>query len=480
MSDDDNQQQDDEQNILLEVKEGVKRKYALEPALFLLFFGFNLTGTILQNQLLKNVCLYYYGYSETICNNLNTDNKTKEVEEEIQPEVARIVMSISLIHSIVPAFLSLFLGPYSDKYGRKSVLNLTFVGFTLTLAAISAISYTSDYVVTLNPWSYALAYIPMMLSGGWPSMIAVVLCYITDITEEANRSVRLGVVEVIIFFGVFLGIASCSTIVQMTNPTTVFIISLGFAIIASLVMIFIVEETIQIPDATRAEKMKALFSLTMVKEMIVTLFRRRSFKERRILLSLIIILMFTVFTLNGQSNVSYLFVREKFGWTIGKATQFDSINLLITITGSVIGLSVLKKLLHFSDLSLAVISLLSATVDSVIKAFATQPWHMYMSSGLTLFKVLSSPMCRSIISSIIPNNEIGKIYSITSSFEALSGLGAAPLYAYIYSQTLTYFAGAFYLITAFVYCINLLLAFFVGRWKTRREMLMNPYTSINT
>jgi len=97
-----------------------------------------------------------------------------------------------------------------------------------------------------------------------------------------------------------------------------------------------------------------------------------------------------------------------------------------------------------------------------------------------MLKVLISPMCRSLIASIIPSNEIGKVFSITSSFEAVSSLIASPLYTYIYTKTFITFAGAFYLLTGGIFVINMLLAYCVWNMKRTRESLMNPYTQIES
>ena len=226
-------------------------------------------------------------------------------------------------------------------------------------------------------------------------------------------------------------------------------------------------------------KIKALVSHAPVVDMMKTCFKRRPFGERRILWCLVVILMFTIFALNGTSNIFYLFTREKFQWTLRQATMFDSISLVISLFGCLIGIVFLKKLLNISDLTLAAIAIVSMIVDSLIKAFAQSPTTMYFASAVSLFKILSSPMCRSLISSIIPNNETGKVYSIASSFEAVSSLVASPLYTFIYAKTFTFFAGAFYLITAGVYIINLILAYSVFRLKRTRENLMNPYSQID-
>ena len=455
------------------------RDFKLEPALILIFFGWNLADSIIPNQLLKQTCLTY-GYSPEDCAQINGNNATKEIEEKIQPHVAEIMMTCSLVNSIIPAIWSLFLGPWTDKFGRKKVICATFFGFSLSLASLSIVSFISDREVMINPWLYVYTYIPIIISGGWPTMIISILCYITDLTNEKNRSSRLTIIEALIFFGILIGGASSSYILNLTSPTIVFLISTICVTLASFYTLIFVDESVKtVENVGACGQIKELFSYAPVWEMMKTCFKKRAFKERRILWCLIMILMFTVFTMNGTSNIFYLFVREKFNWTIKEATLYSSASMLISIIGCILGLLVLKKLFNFSDISLAFLGITSGLIDSIVKSIAQNSSMMYFSSGISLFKILTAPMCRTIISTIIPNNEIGKVYSLASSFEAVSGLIASPLYTYIYEKTFIAFAGAFFLITAGVGAISLILTYCVFRMKRTREGLINPYTQIS-
>ena len=182
-----------------------------------------------------------------------------------------------------------------------------------------------------------------------------------------------------------------------------------------------------------------------------------------------LIVTLVVFTMHVTGTLNYLFVREKFEWTLREWTVFESSNTIISVGGLFIGLTVLKKGLKISDMKLAMLALASSIVDSTFKAFATRSIHMYLSSGISLFRLLSTPMFRSIMSIVLPHEEIGKIYSLTTCFEALSGLGAGPLYTTIYKSTFKTFPGAFHLINTSVFTIDLFLAFMVTRWIVRRR-----------
>lgn len=105
----------------------------------------------------------------------------------------------------------------------------------------------------------------------------------------------------------------------------------------------------------------------------------------------------------------------------------------------------------------AIIGLISSVFSTLVRAFASEPWHLYLSICVGFIAGIFSPMMRSVITKTVPSSEIGKVFSITSSFETISVLGAAPLYTYIYTSTYKEFPGAFNLITAIIYGLALLI-----------------------
>lgn len=86
---------------------------------------------------------------------------------------------------------------------------------------------------------------------------------------------------------------------------------------------------------------------------------------------------------------------------------------------------------------------------------------MYAISGVCLFKALLTPMCRSLIASVIARSEIGKIFSITTAFEAASIMIASPVYTFVYTKTFHVFPGAFNIISTISAIVNLSLALYL-------------------
>lgn len=72
------------------------------------------------------------GYNHTQCLMLGTDNATEEevieLEKSVQPTANLIAMNYQLLNAIVSTVLCLFLGPWSDKHGRRPVMLFTNCG----------------------------------------------------------------------------------------------------------------------------------------------------------------------------------------------------------------------------------------------------------------------------------------------------------------------------------------------------------------
>lgn len=452
--------------------------FKLEPALLLVLFGWNLSVHLIPNQLLKQTCLMY-GFNSTDCSHLGVDNRTRKIEEMIQPIVAQIIMTTALLNSIIPGLLCLFFSAWSDKFGRKKVICAAFFGHFLTLATFTVLSCLFDGHVIANPWLYVIPYVPLILSGGFPTMLVATICYATDLSDENSRSTRLVIMEIITFLGMLIGTASCSFVLKLACPTTVFIIStvcIGFAAIYS--SIFVEESLTTSENINFCNQMAKLFSPMPLIEMLRTCFNKRGINERKIIWCLMVILILIFSTTHSTRTVFYLFAREKFNWTLREVTMFDSSTLLISIVGFLSGLAIFKRILKLPDIVIAVIAIISLFSESILKATAQTTPEIYSAAGVCLFKILSVPMCRSLIASIISKTDIGKVYSFSSALESVFDLIATPLYTYVYTKTFTYFAGAFFFITSSFSIFSLVLILYVNRLKKDREKSLNSYAQI--
>lgn len=106
-----------------------RNTFTLELPVMLLFFSYNLTSTVFQNEILYQTCLSNNSnktFCEEIINQITTDDSPEIIA--IETNASRIFMARAILENIVPAFISFFIGPWSDKYGRKPILLSTYLG----------------------------------------------------------------------------------------------------------------------------------------------------------------------------------------------------------------------------------------------------------------------------------------------------------------------------------------------------------------
>lgn len=107
------------------------RSFPLEIPMFLLFLCWNLTGTVFQYQILYQTCIVSLNYNESDCSQLGNGEESEHlanIERAVQTYASKIFMCRAILENIVPALFSLFIGPWSDKYGRRPVLLCSFAG----------------------------------------------------------------------------------------------------------------------------------------------------------------------------------------------------------------------------------------------------------------------------------------------------------------------------------------------------------------
>lgn len=72
------------------------------------------------------------GYNQSECAMLGTENATTdemiELEKAVQPTANLLGMTYQLLNAIVSTILCLFIGPWSDKHGRRPVMLFTNCG----------------------------------------------------------------------------------------------------------------------------------------------------------------------------------------------------------------------------------------------------------------------------------------------------------------------------------------------------------------
>lgn len=92
---------------------------------------FLILGNILTDLIIYRTCSIILNINKTECLLLHENSSSAEalkIDAQVQLKASLILMIKSIVESIIPALLSLFLGPWSDIYGRKSIILSGYIG----------------------------------------------------------------------------------------------------------------------------------------------------------------------------------------------------------------------------------------------------------------------------------------------------------------------------------------------------------------
>lgn len=81
--------------------------------------------------------------------------------------------------------------------------------------------------------------------------------------------------------------------------------------------------------------------------------------------------------MNGDGSVMFLYLREKFDWTLTKFTLYNSATSVIWIVGTMGGTYILHKLLHVKEAVLVLIGFISVITGSLLLGFGRKDWYIY-------------------------------------------------------------------------------------------------------
>ncbi|ALC41566.1 CG30344 [Drosophila busckii] len=425
--------------------------FILEPAVFLMFFGRFLIGAVFQNQILYQTCVTIYKFNESDCEPLLGNDRgseaSKSLEIIVQPYSANITMAVSLLESIIPAFVSLFIGPWSDKFGRRPILITVFTGYVtsaLILIVIAAITMHQN----INPWWFLLPSVPSVLSGGTCALITGIYCYISDVAKERKRAMRMVLNEASLCTGMMIGNVASGYIYAATNSVTIFGVACGLMFLAWLYVFFFVPESLPPEDIHSGSRIREFFRFSLVKDLVRTSLLQRANYDRAIIWLTIIALTISIFNMEGENTCNVLFMREQFDWTIKDISQFNAARIVVQIIGSTAGMILLRRILKVSIITMTLLAMGSCVLESTVRATAVYWWEMYLGMLLGMMRGVLGPMCRAILSLVAPPEDVGKIFALTTSIEMVTPLGAAPLYTSIYKASVAIHPGIFNIISA--------------------------------
>ncbi|XP_047996809.1 proton-coupled folate transporter-like [Leguminivora glycinivorella] len=430
----------------------------IEVPLFLTLMGLALSGTAVNNIVLYRICVHSLDYSKDVCRGFlspDNTNDTHEIEEEVQ-KYATFFQMVSSIQAIFPAVLSLFIGAWSDAHGRKPLIVWPLFGVTMTGMLITVYSMLDG----LGPWWYIFAVLPFSVTGGYTVLITGSYCYISDTTTTDKRSIKIFMVEGAVAVGNIAGSMLSAHLLRLIGNTYLLLIVTALYVTAySSTNIFLYE------SLTSAEPpqggLRSIIDIGLIKKMVTDCLKQRPNHGRAKIFLVTLANTFTMFIVYGSLGLEYLYMRQKLDWALSNYTTFSGVNTAVSFIGSILAMTVFQRVLGLRDVPLALASYSFSVVDCLIKAFAATTWQMYV-TAVFFFKALSGPLMRSFLTKMLPAEDLAKVLALLCTMESVLCPIVAPLiYNTLYNFTIHDFPGAFYLLSASINAVCVVMIGFV-------------------
>ncbi|CAH1967114.1 unnamed protein product [Acanthoscelides obtectus] len=427
----------------------------VEPMLACYIIPSVLASLATQNLNLEKACRVNLAYSEEVCDALTarrTQNYTME-EKQVQQLVASMGVWKTMLQSALPAFLIMFVGSWSDRWGkRKPCMLFPICGEFMTVVGLMVCTYFFDEL-PMEVAGFVEGFFPA-ITGGWFTMFMGVFSYIADVTTVDVRTLRIGIVNVFCSLGIPVGLALSGVLYKKIGFYGVFSISAVMYVMAFYYGYTRVKEPKKLDVPTLPDRscafIRDFFDVKHLLDTFKVAFKEGENKRKVKVMLLMLVVMVVIGPMHGEMSVAYLFTRFRFNWDEVDFSVFSTYSMVTNLIGTSISVGVFSHLLKVDDAIVGIYSSMSKILSSFVYGFAKTPLVFYLGAIVEILNGTSFIAMRSIASKLVPTDELGKVNSLFGACESLMPLVYGPMYSATYAATINTMPGAFFILGGFL------------------------------
>ncbi|XP_035213559.1 proton-coupled folate transporter-like isoform X1 [Stegodyphus dumicola] len=420
------------------------KKTSIEPYMFLVMFALNVSHVTLQSLLHDRACRVSLNFSSEICNDLENEENEREQLAAVSygNNLYTAVLMIATLPSVV---MATFLGPWSDKYNRKYPLILATIGTVIDFFMQAVIAYFP----TASPYWFLASASVSGLSGGIVIIMSSTYSYMSDITNERSRQSRFAVLE---FFSIMsgpLGSFIGGQVFEKGGYLPVMFISPGSLFLALMWAIFYVKETKERQKGvTMKEMFMDLFRFDNIKESFRTCMKKRSGNFRLQIWLLLFIGFSTRLTEMGALSIGFSYTRKVFKWTVTQYSNMNTIMILLKAAATLGVVPYLNQKLLVHEAAVGLIGILSLMFTMTLMSVTVSEWLVYYAWFGGMLIACGNIAVRSRISKLVNRMELGRVFSLLATCEALTPVLGTTCMLQLYNWSASFYPGLPYAIAA--------------------------------
>ncbi|CAL8124073.1 unnamed protein product [Orchesella dallaii] len=430
----------------------VKSILSLEPASVAHMCSASIVSMSVQDLVLEKACRVNLGFSDQVCDALQARNTSgfEEEEQTVQSFSAQVLVWRTILDNVFPILLVFLIGAWSDKYGRKYPMLFVVLAFILQDILLIFSVFAGNLT---GAWSVAfISSIIVSLSGNQACFISSAFSYISDHTDVEKRTLRTGITHSMIFLGMSIGMGIGGLLSRSgIGFIKIFAIAIIIESFAFVYLIIYIKNT-PLPGATDGKSafkiFMELFNFKYIHEAAHCVMKKRE-GNTRLKLGLLLLSHACVFIpMSGEMGVLYLFCRYQFNWDGGMFGTFSSYKIIMEFIGNLVSIGFLAGKLKLTDPQNGIVGCASSLVAAIMFSVTTSGLFMFIGPVISLLAGAAFVVPRSMLSKMIPPDELGKINSCIGSMESIIPLIASSLYTSVYTGFLNVFPGSFFIISA--------------------------------
>ncbi|XP_067681839.1 lysosomal proton-coupled steroid conjugate and bile acid symporter SLC46A3-like [Haliotis asinina] len=417
----------------------------VEPVLFFYMIGIFLSIPTFQAFVYDKVCTDKY--NETFCSRLRNktfqeDHKTEA--DYVQSETSYWILKKTVVERVPACFIVLFfLGSWGDKVGRKLPVIIPSVGATL--------SYIVYMILSIYP-SSKVEYVMVPaalngLSGSFTALLMSVYSYVAHIADPNNRTVRIGIVEAVIFFAGTIGVFISGVMLDNTSFTFVFAFISGCSFLG-LVYAVIRLENLKSNTTRRleGESFCKYWFLGSLKESGRCMKKKR--EGKRTLYIVLLIVNFNLFVIGTVSEADILLLFTRLAPLSWSQTMLGYYQGLETFARSLMLVTVLPLCRRFRNTTVGFWGLISKVIGLVVLGFSKRTWQVFLVTLLSMFQGFPAAVSRSLLSSMVSQAEQGRLFGLLAAMDSIAVVVASMIFNQLYPATLDFFPGLSFVVAA--------------------------------
>ncbi|XP_067645719.1 lysosomal proton-coupled steroid conjugate and bile acid symporter SLC46A3 isoform X4 [Eurosta solidaginis] len=392
-----------------------------------------------QDFFVQKACRVNNNFTDEICSNIKADENAF-YKKQVQITTAKFYQIESISGHVFPIILSLFLGSFSDRRGRK---------FPLLMGLTGKLIYSIMIVVNARMKTWPLEYViytatvPAALTGADVAIFSSCFAYISDVSTLKNRTLRVTILDICYLSamptGVALGSYMFYNLFQQSYADM-------FTVNATLLVLSIIYTIFALKWQTTAKQRSLrelsccgffpdFFDKEHIRDSFNVLVKPRAGHRRPFLIILLITMILYTFQ-RDESQYLFLYTTFKFNWNVNVYSTFKTFKSSALVIAMLVAVPLMDKGFHWRDTTIIFIGAWAHTIARVFYYFAETGTLFYVGALICSLGPIVGPMIRAMTSKIVPQSERGKVFALLAVCDNAVPFISGVCYSQAYRATL--------------------------------------------